>query len=145
MKLILNKILSYVILFFIIVFLVRNCSDNNEPTKDNSIHKTESYIDKQVEKTESIKDYTEIEKRGIKEVIGAIKFNSIKPNSFTKLSSKSVVKNDTMVVTIEYRISGSDFGTDTLVRIDEWTYNISGYINRKGEWLKPITHRKNYL
>ena len=145
MKLILNKILSYAILFFIIVFLVRNCSDNNEPIEDNSINETESYIDKQIEKTEAIKDYTEIEKRGIKEVIDAIKFNSINPNSFTELSSKSVVNNDTMVITIEYRISGSDFGTDDLVRVDQWTYDISGYINRKGGWLKPITHRKNYL
>jgi len=66
MKLILNKILSYVILFFIIVFLVRNCSDNNEPIEDNSINETESYIDKQIEKTDTIKDYTEIEKRVLK-------------------------------------------------------------------------------
>jgi hypothetical protein len=145
MKLILNKIISYAILFFIIVFLVRNCSTYNESYVDNGINENESYIDKQIEKTEIIKDYTEIEKRGIKEVIGTIKTNSINPNSFKELSSKVVTNNDTMVVTIEYRISGSDFGTDTLVRIDEWTYDISGYFNGKGEWLKPINHRKNYL
>jgi hypothetical protein len=145
MKLILNKIISYAILFFIIVFLVRNCSTYNESYVDNGINENESYIDKQVEKTETIKDYTEIEKRGIKEVIGSIKFNSINPNSFTKLGSEVVTNNDTMVVTIEYKISDSEFGTDDLVRVDKWTYDISGYFNGTGQWLKPINHRKNYL